>query len=802
MQNRSICAVFTALLLLSVARADDIRIIRDIEYASPESVSLQLDLYLPSETNKPVPCVVFVHGGGWKGGDKKSALKIASWLVPHGFAVASINYRLTDVARWPAQINDCYAAVRWLRQNADKYGIASERLGAWGTSAGGHLVALMGTRAFPGEESVSSRVQAVCDWFGPSELMTMPPNNVGDGRTVADVAKSNGAKLLGATVRDVPHLARDASALDQVSSQASPFLIMHGDADPGVPISQSRKLHAALIRAGASSELRVLAGAGHGGKQFQSDEVRRHVLQFFQRTLIRPWNQGSGPNGSFRTKAASAPSDWSVVRGHNVKWRKQLPETGQSTVVTWGDRIFFTTMSEVDSDSETGADIVAWCCSADTGETQWTHTIAADFPLRLSGCFSDGSSPPPVTDGKCVCFFNASGTIACFNMDGKLQWKRDLMAVGRSQPTIVGNSVVFTEQTYMPDERGHFSHEHKDKSVDQWTQLLAIDLQSGENAWKTVCGVNMGCVPLLQSRVDGRRVMIVGRGGGHSPPEKPEGVSMVDATDGKTLWTLPLQKFMSTMTYNLYGDDALVFDGGDHLWVDSITGDVGKRVSIVDDVSVRVRSGQSWRTERHDIKIEKPRSIIQQSNVLAGPYHYFRSYTKPWLGRIDVRDGEVEYLQLPVQIDPGESREGDRYLWGPEDMEPQVVQSLMSQQKKKTKRISITSWAYKPNEMKNSRGHVVMGDPRSRGNGWGHHASQVPTVIGDLLYIPTMAGTVYVLRWNADSLDEHAIVAINDLGPVGSSWNRASLSFADGRLYAHTIREIVCLEYSPESGSH
>ena len=802
MRSRSLCAVLIALLLLSVTQADDVHVIRDIEYASPESVSLRLDLYLPDEeSSKPVPCVVFVHGGGWKGGDKKSALKTASWLVRHGFAVASINYRLTDVARWPAQINDCYAAVRYVRQHASEYGIAPERIGAWGTSAGGHLVALMGTREFPGEEPVSSRVQAVCDWFGPSELMTMPPNNVGDGRTAADVANSNGAKLLGATVRDVPNLARDASALDQVSSQATPFLIMHGDADPGVPLSQSQKLHAALIRAGVASELQVLPGAGHGGKEFQSEAARRRVLKFFQRTLMRPWNQGSGPNGSFRTEAASTFGEWSVVRGDNVKWRKQLPETGQSTVVTWGDQIFFTTMSKVDRDSEIGSDIVAWCCDADTGETRWTRPITASFPLRLSGCFSDGSSPPPVTDGNRVCFFNASGTIACFDMDGKLHWKRDVMAVGRSQPSIVGNSVVFTKQTYMPDPRGHFSHEHKDKPVEQWTQLQAIDLHSGEDVWKTVCGVNMGCVPLLQSRVDGRQVMIVGRGGGHSPPEKPDGVSMVDVTDGTTLWTLPLNKFMSTMTYNLYGDDTLVFDGGDHLWVDSITGTIRKRVSIVDNVSVRLRTGESWSTEKRTIEIEKPRSIIQQSNVLAGPYHYFRSYTKPWLGRIDIRDGKVEYLQLPVQIDPGESREDDQYLWGPEDMDPQQVQYLIAQQKKKTKRLPITSWAYKPNDMKNSRGHVVMGDPRSRGNGWGHHASQVPTVVGDLLYVPTMAGTVYVLDWNANSLDERAIVAINDLGPVGSSWNRASLSFADGRLYAHTIREIVCLERSPETAS-
>ncbi|MGI9473450.1 MAG: prolyl oligopeptidase family serine peptidase [Rubripirellula sp.] len=788
--------VFTALLVLaglSACPGEEPRVVREIEYASPGGEPLRLDLYLPSDATVSMPCVVFVHGGGWKGGDKKSAKKNAAWLTEYGFAVASINYRLTDVAQWPAQIDDCYAAVRWVRENGPEYGIATERVGAWGTSAGGHLVALMGTRNYPGEEDVSSRVQAVCDWFGPSELMSMPPNNVGQGRTAEDVAKSNGAKLLGTTVRDVPELARDASAIDHVSNESAQFLIMHGDSDPGVPLTQSTSLHAKLIRAGVPSQLKVIPDAGHGGPLFQTPDAKRTVLQFFQRSLEQPWNQGSGPDASFRTRTAAPPVKWSVVRGDGVKWRKKLPETGQSTVVTWGDRIFFTTMKEVDQDSETGADIVAWCCDAETGQTIWTQEISARYPLRLSGCFSDSSTPPAVTDGNSICFFNASGSIACFDWNGTLKWQRDLMAVGRSQPTIVNNTVVFTNQTYMPDEGGHFSHEHKDKPVDQWTQLRAIDLASGRDRWSTICGVNMGCVPLLQSRVDGRQVMVVGRGGGHSPPEKPEGVSMIDAKSGETLWSLPLKKFMSTMTYSLFGDDALVFDGGEHLWVDSVSGKVRKRVSIVEQVPVRTKVEDRWVTEVRDAPVRKPRSIIQQSNVLAGKYHYFRSYTEPWVGRVNVRSGGVEYLQLPVQLKAGESPQHDLLLWGPEDIDPLYVSELLGRKNKKLKTLPITDWTFALNDMRNSRCHVVMGDQRAMGNGWGHHASQVPSVVGDFLYVPTMSGTVYVLRWNADDLNENAIVAINDLGSVGRSWNRATLSYSRGHLYAHTIGEVLCI---------
>jgi acetyl esterase/lipase len=259
---------------------------RDLEYAKPDGVSLKLDLYLPESepgAGGKLPVVVWVHGGGWLNGSKDNCK--AAWLAAEGFAVASINYRLTDVAQWPAQIDDCYAAVRWLRSNAEKYQLDPDHIGAWGGSAGGHLVALMGTRRFPGKEKISSQVQAVCDWYGPSELLTMPPNTLGNGRTLEDIAKSNGAKLLGATVRDIPEKAKDASALDNVSKDDPPFLIMHGSADPGVPVEQSTRLHEKLKAAGVSSELRIIEGAGHGGPLFNTDEARETVWRFFVRTL-------------------------------------------------------------------------------------------------------------------------------------------------------------------------------------------------------------------------------------------------------------------------------------------------------------------------------------------------------------------------------------------------------------------------------------------------------------------------------------------------------------------------------------
>jgi|TARA_B100001093_G_scaffold80075_1_gene71431 acetyl esterase/lipase len=258
---------------------------RDIIYATPDGTELGIDLYLPATKSEDLlPVVIWVHGGGWKNGSKNNCK--AAFLAPNGFAVASINYRLTDVAQWPAQINDCYAAVRWLRQNAELYGLNPDRIGAFGSSAGGHLAALMGTRN-AGAESVSSRVQAVCDWFGPADLLTMPPNVISENRTYEEVSRSNGALLLGETVMDVPDLAKNASALYQTSSDDPPFLIMHGSEDHAVPLAQSIQFYAALKEVGVDAKLYVVEGAGHGGSEFKSPEVESEVLAFFERTLKR-----------------------------------------------------------------------------------------------------------------------------------------------------------------------------------------------------------------------------------------------------------------------------------------------------------------------------------------------------------------------------------------------------------------------------------------------------------------------------------------------------------------------------------
>jgi acetyl esterase/lipase len=254
------------------------------EYSRPSSGALLMDLYLPTATPaRRLPVVIWIHGGGWKIGSKENCP--LTWLVPEGYAVVSLGYRLSWMARWPAQMDDARAAIRWLRTNADRYQLDATRIAVSGGSSGGNLASIVGTAPLPPNESVSSRVGAVIDFYGAADMLTMPTNVLGDGITEADLANSNGAKLLGAIPRDRPDLARSVSPLHQVSKDDPPFLIIHGDKDTQVPIEQSRRLHAKLKETGVPSELIVLPGAGHGGKEFSTPEVKAAIQAFLHRSL-------------------------------------------------------------------------------------------------------------------------------------------------------------------------------------------------------------------------------------------------------------------------------------------------------------------------------------------------------------------------------------------------------------------------------------------------------------------------------------------------------------------------------------
>jgi acetyl esterase/lipase len=256
---------------------------KDLSYVPNGHALQKLDLYVPQSSENPVPLIVWIHGGGWKGGSKDQCPALL-WSRK-GFAVASINYRLSQDAKFPAQIKDCKAAIRWLRSQAKKYKIDPDHVVAWGDSAGGHLASLVGTaQDFPeweqGQGIGSSQVQAVIDWYGRTDLTPVS--------TDPALAKSSSASLLGGSGREVGELAQEASPLTHVSKDDPPFLIMHGDLDNVVPVQQSQTFAEALRKAGVKVSLVILKGAGHGGPDFLRAEQVGFIDSFLNQHLRMP----------------------------------------------------------------------------------------------------------------------------------------------------------------------------------------------------------------------------------------------------------------------------------------------------------------------------------------------------------------------------------------------------------------------------------------------------------------------------------------------------------------------------------
>jgi len=259
--------------------------IANLEYVRVGDLPLLLDLYLPPKKTHRMPVVVWIHGGYWCQRSKDEDIP-ALFLLDHGFAVASIDFRQSQQATFPAQIYDCKAAIRWLRANAGIYNLDPGHIGAWGDSSGGHLAALLGTsgnvQALEGSEGnagVSSLVQCVCDWYGPADLVEVfaAPNTADNAYRASFVFK-----LLGGKDRGKAAL---ASPVTHVTPDDAPFLIMHGDKDRVVPLAQSRRLQQALAKAGVPVQLVILSGATHADRAFLDSANKRTILDFFNRHL-------------------------------------------------------------------------------------------------------------------------------------------------------------------------------------------------------------------------------------------------------------------------------------------------------------------------------------------------------------------------------------------------------------------------------------------------------------------------------------------------------------------------------------
>lgn len=268
---------------------------RDISYVPNGDESQKLDLYLPEKpAERPLPLIVHIHGGGWMGGNKFPCPVVG--MVAKGYAVASVEYRFSQKAKFPAQIQDCQAAIRWLRANAKEHNIDPDHIGVIGGSAGGHLSALVGTaggkKALPmigGNEEQSDRVQAVCDIYGPANFSTVL-QQAADDKNVRnifqfDLQKDPYSKLIGMSLEGNQEKTDAVSPVHYVSKDNPPILILHGTHDALVPYAQSVEFAAALKAKGVEVWLQTLPGSGHGGGGFGKRALNVLTQNFFDKHL-------------------------------------------------------------------------------------------------------------------------------------------------------------------------------------------------------------------------------------------------------------------------------------------------------------------------------------------------------------------------------------------------------------------------------------------------------------------------------------------------------------------------------------
>lgn len=262
----------------------NVKVVRNIEYASAEGQALRLDIYSPRTPKGKLPVVVWIHGGGWDRGSRNFCP--IGFMATQNLAIVSIDYRLDQVAPFPAQLYDCKSAIRWLRANANIYNLDADHIGVFGASAGGQLALLLATTKddpklegdVGGNTGFSSRIQCVCAFYPPTDLNRM----VANPQTRQD-SKGDVAKLIGGPVAENEDKATAASPLTYVNRNCPPVFLMHGATDKVVPPEQSKIFYDALLQAGVEAHLEIIPGKGHG--IIAPPPVAQEIFRFFAENL-------------------------------------------------------------------------------------------------------------------------------------------------------------------------------------------------------------------------------------------------------------------------------------------------------------------------------------------------------------------------------------------------------------------------------------------------------------------------------------------------------------------------------------
>ncbi|QDT08280.1 PQQ-binding-like beta-propeller repeat protein [Planctomycetes bacterium K23_9] len=510
------------------------------------------------------------------------------------------------------------------------------------------------------------------------------------------------------------------------------------------------------------------------------------------------WPQAAGPHGDWSTHTeAEVPASFNVATGENVLWTKPLGESGQSGIVVWEDRLFLTILkpfepkpgseSEEPKDNKTST-IRALCLDASSGAKIWEYQIESAVETGYMGGFSDLTSPTPITDGEFVWFTNAGGKLVCLDWQGKLVWERSWRSENeilkpekafpfnkQFEPFMVGDILIHAE----PYDRQDGARENG------WHYLYGLDKKTGTEKWVSEDALTQYNTPAYSLDALGKPTAMIGRGGYHDVPESPSGYSMIDLENGKRIWQTVLDgkgdTALSNACFNKHFAVWISEDDNRLTVLNAQNGEVVKTIDLRSNVDLRVYNqilGRYVLRRNFDLT-ELPKSKIfpaWYTNTIVGQHLYFMCFNddlkqplmKRWrdllpvhcFARVNLVTGKVEILEVPVHFnDRGE------YLWKEE---------------------------LKTNGL-NAKGLDLISDVRSKRDGWWWCFNGNPIKVNDTLFFTTMIGNCYAFKINTEHFDESAFVALNPLGPRGESWSMNTPTFAGGKLYHRTAKELICI---------
>ena len=481
------------------------------------------------------------------------------------------------------------------------------------------------------------------------------------------------------------------------------------------------------------------------------------------------WPSFGGKNGDFIVNTPKPfPVSWSAIKNKNIKWRIPLPETGQSGLSISGDKIFLTVYEALPAGEspKSSANIEGHCYSKTDGRLLWKCSLPGSKKMKPTCPYGDSTTPTPVTDGQHVWFYNASGSMGCWTVEGKKVWTKEWTPrpidpyTRRFQPFISGDLIYYI----LPEEK------LREGEKKLWCFLHAADKLSGKHVWKAEDAVTVHNVPRLGKHNE-KAAIYIGRGGPHKAPEKPYGLSKIDAQTGKTIWRYECPQSFATVN-QFSSKYAFIMEGATphkpskktgfmHL-INKENGKLIKKIPLTQNVTHYYYNTE---TQKHEVSHKELQINMVRFSGLFHKNHYWFVNSNESVGRINLENNTIELLEVPVH----KSEQG--FIW---------------------KKLSIK------NDMLNSRGIYAAGDKRSHLSGWSKGNTRfwpVPTVINDKIYINALTGLTYVINANAEKLNEKALISVNDLGPAGKSWSGNPITFSDGTIFHRSMKELFCIQH-------